>query len=326
MKETYINQLEANQTITIILLVKAKDVKSKKSGEPYLSLLLGDKTGEMDAKMWDNIEEIEGTFERDDFVKLKGLVQIYRNKPQLTIHKLRRCRDEEVDFSDYFPKTSKDVEAMFAELLEMTSTLRNPWLKQLLEVVFADQEFVVKFKQAPAAKSLHHAWLGGLLEHTVSLCKLCRLIAGHYPEIDAELLFTGAVLHDIGKTDELSYSRSFNYTSAGQLLGHMILELEFVGRKIAGIPDFPRELSVLIQHLIISHHGEYAFGSPKLPMFPEAQLLHALDNLDSKYEAMKGILQGDRNQEGDWTGHNQMFGRPLFKGSSRNGYEPDKDA
>lgn len=319
MKDCYVNELEANQTITTILLVKAKEIKAKKTGEPYLSMVLGDKSGELDAKMWDNVEEVEGTFDRDDFVKVKGLVQIYRNKPQITIHKLRRCRDEEVDFADYFPKTSRDVEQMFQELTEMAGELKNPWLKRLLEELFADESWVAQFKEAPAAKSLHHAWLGGLLEHTLSLCQLCRKIAAHYPEIDGDLLFTGGVLHDIGKIDELNYSRGFSYTNEGQLLGHLILELETINQKIDRIPDFPRELKMLLQHMLISHHGEYEFGSPKLPMFPEAMLLHMLDNLDSKLEAMRGILANDRNVEGDWTGYNQMFGRPLYKGLLKNG-------
>jgi 3'-5' exoribonuclease len=324
MKDCYVNELEANQTVTTILLVKAKEIKTKKTGEPYLSMILGDKSGELDAKMWDNVEEVEGTFDRDDFVKVKGLVQIYRNKPQITIHKLRRCRDEEVDFADYFPKTSRDVEQMFQELTEMAGELKNPWLKRLLEELFSDESWVAQFKEAPAAKSLHHAWLGGLLEHTLSLCQLCRKIAAHYPEIDGDLLFTGGVLHDIGKIDELNYSRGFSYTNEGQLLGHLILELETINRKVDQIPEFPRDLKTLLQHMMISHHGEYEFGSPKLPMFPEAMLLHMLDNLDSKLEAMRGILANDRNIEGDWTGYNQMFGRPLFKGLQKTGSGAEK--
>jgi 3'-5' exoribonuclease len=325
MKDIYVSELEANQTVTTILLVKAKEIKSKKSGEPFLSLLLGDKSGEVDAKMWDNIEEVESTFERDDFVKVKGLVQVYRNKPQLTLYKLRRCRDEEVDFADYFPKTAKDVETMFQELLAMAGEVQNPWLRQLLDALFQDAEFVAKFKQAPAAKSLHHAWLGGLLEHTLSVCQLCRLLSPHYPDLNADLLFAGAVLHDIGKTEELSYTRSFNYTSEGQLLGHMILELDLVNQKIAQIQGFPRNWKALIQHLIISHHGEYEFGSPKLPMFPEALLLHCLDNMDSKLEAMCAILRNDRSLDGEWTGHNQMFGRALYKGLQKNGHDDAKE-
>lgn len=314
MKETFVIDMQANQQVTTTFLVKAKEVKSKKTCEPYLSLTLGDRSGDVDAKMWDNVEEVEPTFERDDFIKVKGLVQIYRNRPQLTIHKLRRCQDHEVDFADYFPKTTKDVDAMFEEMLNMVDGVQNPHLRDLLMSFLLDDEFAPKFKQAPAAKSLHHAWLGGLLEHTLSLCSLCRTVAPHYPEINLDLLLTGAILHDIGKTEELSYSRSFSYTNEGQLLGHMIIELDMLNQKISQIEGFPRELRTLLQHMIISHHGEYEFGSPKLPMFPEALLLHCLDNLDSKLEAMRGILKNDQNLAGNWTSNSLMFGRPLFKG------------
>ena len=200
MKDTFIADFQANQSITTTFLVKSKEIKSKKSGEPFLSLTLGDKSGELDAKMWDNVEEVEHTFERDDFVKVKGLVQVYRNRPQLTIHKLRRCEEDEVDFADYFPKTTKDVEVMFEELLGIVDGLENPHLRELLMSLLTDEDFVAKFKQAPAAKTLHHAWIGGLLEHTLSLCKLCRLVAQNYEGIDVDLLLTGAVLHDVGKT------------------------------------------------------------------------------------------------------------------------------
>jgi 3'-5' exoribonuclease len=325
MKDIFIIDLQANQGVTTTFLVKWKEVKSKKSGEPYLALTLGDKSGELEAKMWDNVEEVDTTFERDDFVKVKGLVQVHRNRRQLMIHKLRRCQDGEIDFADYFPKTTKDVEVMFEELLGIVDGIENTPLRELLMSVLLDEELAVKFKQAPAAKTLHHAWLGGLLEHTLSLCKLCKLVVQNYEGIDLDLLLAGAVLHDIGKTQELNYTRSFGYTTEGQLLGHMILELDIVNEKIAQMESFPRELKLLVQHLIISHHGEYEFGSPKLPMFPEALILHCLDNLDSKLEAMKLILRTDSNVDGNWTGHNTMFGRPLFKGFKRNGKDSPKD-
>lgn len=315
MKDFYVSGLEANQIITTTFLVKVKQVRSKKTGEPYLSLTLGDRSGDLDAKMWDNVEEFEPTFDRDDFVKVKGLVQLFRNKRQLTIHRIRRCQETEVDLGDYFPKTTKDVEEMFGELLSLVGQVRDSFLRQLLSNLLNDAEFVVKFKEAPAAKSLHHAWLGGLLEHTLSLCKLCQLAAQHYSELDLDLLLTGAILHDVGKTEELSYSRSFAYTSEGQLLGHMILELDLVNQKIAQIAGFPAKLKTLIQHLIISHHGQHEFGSPKLPMFPEALVLHCLDNLDSKLASMQDLIASDVNPDPDWTAYYPMFGRPLFKGS-----------
>jgi 3'-5' exoribonuclease len=319
MKEIFVADLQANQTVTTTFLVKFKELRAKKSGELYLSLILGDRTGELEAKMWENIHDVDSSIGRDDFVKVKGMVQVFRNRPQLTIHKLRRCKEEEVDCADYFPKSTKDVEAMFEELLNLVDGIQNLHLRELLMSILVDENFVAKFKQAPAAKALHHAWLGGLLEHTLSLCRLCRVVASHYSDIDVDLLMSGAVLHDIGKVDELCYRRSFAYTNEGQLLGHMILALDFVNEKISQIEEFPRELKTVVQHLIISHHGEYEFGSPKLPMFPEALVLHCLDNLDSKLEAMKAILRNDSNVEGDWTAYNQMFGRPLFKGFKQNG-------
>ena len=315
MKDLFISDLEPNKVITTTFLVKVKEVRAKKTGEPYLSLTLGDKSGSLDAKMWDNVAEVEPTFDRDDFVKVRGLVQLFRNRQQLTVHRIRRCQESEVEYGDYFPKTTRDVEQMFGELLALVDRIGNPHLKKLLENLLNDSEFALKFKQAPAAKSLHHAWLGGLLEHTLSLCQLCQGMARHYPGLDQDLLLAGAVLHDIGKTEELSYSRSFAYTTEGQLLGHMILELDLVNRKVAEIEDFPPRLKTLIQHLIISHHGEYEFGSPKLPMFPEALVLHCLDNLDSKLASMQDLIAGDTNPDSEWTAYYPMFGRPLFKGS-----------
>jgi 3'-5' exoribonuclease len=309
----FVRDLQANQILTTTFLVKSKEVRAKKSGEPYLSLTLGDKSGDLDAKMWENIQEADSTVDRDDFVKVKGMVQVFRNKPQLTIHKLRKCRDDEVDFSDYFPKTTKDVEEMFEELLNIVDSIQNSALRELLMNVLMDESFAEKFKRPPCSPS---CWLVGCWN---TLAKT-RLVASHYPDIDLDLLLSGAVLHDVGKTEEPA-TWSFSYTNEGQLLGHMILELDFINEKISQIDGFPRGLKTLVQHLIISHHGEYEFGSPKLPMFPEALVLHCLDNLDSKLEAMRAILRNDASIDGNWTSYNQMFGRPLFKGFKQNGQE-----
>ncbi len=315
MKDHFVSDLEPNQNITTTFLVKDKEVRTAKNGNSYLSLTLGDKSGSLDAKMWDNVAEVEPTFGRDDFVKVKGQVRLFNNRQQLTIHRIRRCQESEVDLGDYLPRTTRDVERMFGDLLALVSRIGNPHLGKLLENLLNDSEFAARFKQAPAAKSLHHAWLGGLLEHTLSLCRLCQGMAEHYPELDLDLLLTGAVLHDIGKTEELSYSRSFAYTTEGQLLGHMILELDLINRKMAEIEDFPPRLKTLVQHLIISHHGEYEFGSPKLPMFPESLVLHYLDNLDSKLTSMLDLIAGDTSADPEWTAYNRMFERPLFKDS-----------
>ena len=313
MKSPYVNELAASQSVQTTFLVHSKEVRQKKSGEPYLSLVLADRTGELDAKMWDNVGEVTDTFDRDDFVRVRGQTQIYQNKPQLTIHKLVRIDDAEVDFSDFFPASRRDPEQMFTEVRGIAGGMGNPWLKQLLDALMDDPVIAAKYKQAPAAKSIHHAWLGGLIEHGLSLCELCRLAAGHYPWIDLDLLLAGAILHDIGKIDELNYSRSFNYSDDGQLLGHMIIALRMIADKLALIPGFPPKLRTLVEHMVISHHGEMEFGSPKVPLFAEALLLHHLDNMDSKMECIRALVAKDTQVDGNWTAWNHALERPALK-------------
>lgn len=313
MKTPYVNELQPNQIITATVLVQNKEVRQKKTGEPYLSLVLGDRTGDLDAKMWDNVTEVLDAFERDDFIKVKGLLQIYQNKPQLTIHKLAKIREVEVDFADYFPSSERSAADMFAELGRIVAGVGNPHLRGLLEAFLADETLMQMYKTAPAAKTVHHAFLGGLLEHVLSICALAKMTAAHYPFVDLDLVLTGAILHDIGKVAELTYERSFGYSAEGQLLGHIVIGLRMVGEKMAGLTDFPPRLRTLVDHLIISHHGELEYGSPKVPLFPEAMLLHHLDNLDSKMECMRGMLAKDRLAEGVWTAYNNSLNRAVLK-------------
>jgi 3'-5' exoribonuclease len=314
MKEFFISECpqQENKVVTSSFVVASKQVKAKKNGEPYLALTLADRTGQIEAKMWDNVEEFVDTFEQDDFLKIKGLVNKYKNRFQLTIHKLRRMEEAEIDFTDYLPKTTKDIGELWQTLAEFVATFQNPHLKSLVELFMADPEIAERYRNAPAAKTLHHAYIGGLLDHVVSLFRSCDLLCRNYPQINRDLLLTGAFLHDIGKLQELTYNRAFSYTTRGQLLGHMIIELEMLQAKLAKLPDFPPELKTLIEHMIISHHGQYEFGSPKLPMFPEALMLHYLDDLDSKMEAMRAQFQRESELEGPWTSYNASLGRPLF--------------
>ena len=313
MKSPYIGNLTPNDVVTAQFLVLSKEIRQKKTGEPYLTLHLGDRTGEVEAKMWDNVAEVMNTFDRDDFVKVKGLLQIYQNRSQFTVHRLRRLEEHEIDLADYFPCSDRDPEEMFTELRGVISGLRNPHLKALLELIFSDQRLTALYKVAPAAKNIHHACRGGLLEHVLSLCSLCRLVASHYKDVDLDLLLSSAILHDIGKIDELSYSRSFTYSTDGQLLGHIVMGLRLIDSKIAQLPDFPPKLRTLLEHIIISHHGELEFGSPKVPLFPEALLFHHLDNLDSKMDAMRSALKRDRLVEGDFTGWISSLERILLR-------------
>ncbi len=313
MKSPFIRDLEPNQVITGLFLVQHKDIRQKKSGEPYLSLTLADRTGELDAKMFDNAAEVLDAFERDDFVRVKGLYQIFQNRPQLTIHKIGPVPDSEIDYADYFPASTRDRDEMFAELRTWIASVENPHLRALLDAIFADEEIAVAYRTAPAAKSVHHAWLGGLIEHVLSLCHLAKLTAAHYKDVDLDLLLAGVILHDIGKIRELSYARGFQYTSEGQLLGHIVIGMQIVQEKMKQVPDFPAPLRDLLMHMILSHHGEMEFGSPKVPMFAEAMLLHHLDNLDSKMECIRGLVERDRLVEGVWTGYSSALDRTLLK-------------
>ena len=314
MKDFYIADCvrHENKVITSTFVVVAKQIKPKKTGEPYIALTLADRTGQLEAKMWDNVEEVLEAFEQDDFLKIKGLINKYKNRFQLTIHKLRKLGDSEIEFDDYLPKTTKNIDELWQTLAAYVVSFQNPYLRSLLQAFMADPEIASAYRNAPAAKTLHHAYIGGLLDHVVSLFRSVELIGQNYPQINRDLLLTGVFLHDIGKIHELTYNRSFSYTTKGQLLGHMVIELEMLHAKIALVPEFPAELKTLLEHLIISHHGQYEFGSPKLPMFPEALMLHYLDDLDSKMEAMRAHFEREADLESPWTSYNPSLGRPLL--------------
>jgi 3'-5' exoribonuclease len=314
MKDFYVSDAPQHENKVIIssFVVAVKQVKPKKTGEPYLALTLSDRSGQIEAKMWDNVADCIDGFEQDHFVKVKGLINKYNQRFQLTIHKLRRLEESEIEFADYLPKTTKDIEELWRTLNEFVSGFNDPYLKALVRAFTDDPDIAAAYRCAPAAKTLHHAYIGGLLDHVVSLFRSCDLICRNYPQVNRDLLMTGAFLHDIGKIHELTYNRAFSYTTRGQLLGHMIIELEMLQAKLQLVPGFPDELKTLVEHLIISHHGEYEFGSPKLPMFPEALLLHYLDDLDSKMESMRAQFEREAALEGAWTSYNASLGRPLL--------------
>lgn len=312
MKQCTVATLQDGQTVTTHFLVCVKEVRSTREGKSYLRLELGDATGRVEARMWDRFDQMAAGFERDDFVKVQARVENYRNKLQLAIDKIRRAEESEVDPADFFPHTKENVEEMYARLLKIVASVKNPWLRQLLDSVVEDPTIVPRLKRAPAAKVMHHAFYGGLLEHVLSLCDLCNVVLAHYPEADGDLLLSGAVLHDVGKLTELSYERSLGYTDEGQLLGHILLEYELVSKKIDAIPGFPAELKVLIQHMLAAHHGKYEFGSPKLPMFREALMLHYLDDLDSKMAAIRNALESDQGEE-NWTAYSGALERRILR-------------
>jgi len=313
MKSPYVKELKPEQVITGCFLVCSKEIRQNKKGDQYLSLQLGDRTGELDTRMFDNVSDVMETFDRDDFVKVKGLLQVFHNRPQLTLHTIHRLDDREVDFTDYFPASTRDSAEMWIQLREFAAGITNPHLNKLVAALLDDEEIARRFRVAPAAKQIHHAYLGGLIEHVLSLCHLARVTASHYANIDASLLMTGVILHDIGKIYELSYERGFSYSDEGQLLGHMLIAVRMIGDKLRDIPDFPARLRSLVEHMIISHHGHLDFGSPKTPVFPEAMLLHYLDDMDSKMECMRHLIEADRQVAGNFTSYSSSLERVLLK-------------
>ena len=313
MKSPYIRALKPDETATAVFLVHSKEIRQKRTGEPYLSLLLSDRSGEIDSKMWDNVSEVMDTFDRDDFVKVKGLLQIYNNRPQFTIHKIRRIEDHEVDFRDFFPASLRDPEAMWNELRAIVSALDDERIRALLNAFLDDPEVAARYRVAPAAKSIHHAFRSGLIEHVLSLCNLAKLVAGHYGTVDPNLLIAGCVLHDIGKIFELSYDRGFGYSAEGQLVGHIAIGIRMLNDKLRAFPSFPVEVRNLLEHLILSHHGSLEFGSPKVPIFQEALLLHYIDDMDSKMECMRALIDKEPRAEGYFTAYSPPLERVALR-------------
>lgn len=312
MKSPYVADLQPNQVVTATFLVATKDIRQKKTGEPYLSLMLADRTGDVDAKMWDNAEEVMDTFGRDDFVRIRGLAQVHQNRLQITIQKLQKADERTIELADYFPASSRDTGEMFQEVRQYVAAIAHPDLRALLNAFLDDEEIARRFRTAPAAKSMHHAFLGGLIEHVLSMCNLAKVLAPHY-KADLDLLLTGVLLHDIGKIFELTYDRSFGYSTEGHLLGHIHIGIRMLDEKIRGLPSFPPKLRTLIEHMILSHHGQLEFGSPKIPLFPEALLLHFIDNMDSKMEAMRYAQEKDRSIDGLHTGYSSALERQVFR-------------
>ena len=312
MKTLFVKDLTADQSITTFFLVHEKEIRNTTGGKAYLRMELGDRSGTVEARMWEQFEVAAKDVGRDDFVKVQARVEIYRNRPQLSLLQFRLARPEEIDLADYLPHTPHNVEELYRQLLGYVEGMKNPWLKQLVARTLNDPAVAVRYKRAPAAKVMHHAYLGGLLEHVVALCGLAQLVATQYPELDVDLLLTAAVLHDVGKLDELCYERSVTYTTEGQLLGHIVMEVETVAKAMDSIEGFPANLKTVVQHILISHHGQYEFGSPKLPMIREALVFHYLDDMDSKMAAVRAALAIESGEE-DWSVYSGALGRKFLR-------------
>jgi 3'-5' exoribonuclease len=283
-----------NASVTTYFAISSISVRDKKTGGgQYLALTLSDKTGTMEARMWEDFASAISTCAEGCYVKVQGQISKYQGKYQITLTKLRTAAASEVDTADFVPTTKFDIGEMWAELRSYVDSFANPDLQRLVFAFLDDESIGAAYREAPAAKVLHHAWIGGLLEHVLTLVRVCRATAPFYPEVDPDLLVTGAILHDIGKVRELSWGTTFSYTLEGQMIGHISIAQGMLREKIATLPGFPEKLRVLVEHMILSHHGKYEFGSPKLPMTPEAILLSALDDVEAKMQAMRNEFGRD---------------------------------
>ena len=317
MKEIYVADVSKfeNQAVVAFFAVRSKQLRSRKDGGQYLAVTLGDRTGQIESRMWENFAEASPGFETGDVVKVRAEVCRYNDRFQLNLEKLRRANADEFELADYVPQTRQDVDELWSALIRTVDSFSDLWLQALVRSFLNDPLMAIAYREAPAAKSLHHAWLGGLLEHVVSLLGICDLAAHHYPEINRDLLLTGVILHDIGKLEELRWGTSFDYTLEGQLVGHIAIGLVMIEKKLATLPGFPPPLRMLVEHMVLSHHGKLEFGSPKLPMIPEAVLLHYLDDLDAKMHTMRSEFErheaqgGEAGEMTDWV---RSMDRPLL--------------
>jgi len=290
MKDIYVSDLmgfDEGRLFDGFFLVLSRQQRTTKQNKAYLNLTLGDRTGQIEARVWELADpRIAKDFERGEMVKVRGSISRYDDRAQLKVDQLRKAQAGEADKLDMLPATTRDVGELWRQLEATVESLTNPDLKRLLKTLLADAELAQAYREAPAARQLHHAWLGGLLEHVVSLLGLADRVTAHYPLLDRDLLLTGVILHDIGKIRELEWETGFDYTVEGVLLGHIQMGVDLVEKTIAGLPGFPDRLRTLVLHMILSHHGKLEFGSPKLPMIPEALVLNFLDDLDAKMQAM----------------------------------------
>jgi 3'-5' exoribonuclease len=321
MGRRFVQQLSDGDQVEEVYLVSDKQLRANRNGNLYLQLDLRDRSGSINARLWNAGEHIFRSFDTGDFVLARGKVQLFQGALQIILSHVERMEGEKVDLGDFLPHTEQDVSKLLDRLRSCLLRLGNPHLRALAECFFMDEDFVRRFCRAPAGVRNHHAYIGGLLEHVVTLLDVAERILPVYPDLDRDLLLAGIFLHDVGKVRELSYDKVFSYTDEGQLVGHLIIGVEMLNEMAARVPDltgepFPTELLLRLKHMILSHHGTYEFGSPKLPMTPEAIALHYLDNLDAKVNAFTRDIREDQNQASAWTPFNQSLQRRLFKGSA----------
>jgi 3'-5' exoribonuclease len=322
VKKVFVEQIRERDWVDSLFLVREKIMAMAKNGKPYMTIKLVDRTGEVEGRVWDRVDEFAALFEKDDFIKVQGKASVYLGKMQLVIQELGSVEESRVDLADFLPVSERDPAEMVAELRERIATMQDPHLRQLMEAFVEDESFLRRYSTAPAAKAMHHVYLGGLLEHSLSVAALADDVCRRYPDIHRDLLIAGALLHDIGKVAELSYERTFDYTDEGKLLGHIVMGTEMVEEKIRDLPGFPRETAVLLKHLLLSHHGQYEYGSPKRPKTLEAVILNFIDDLDAKINGVRTHIEKEPENPSAWTSYHRLYDRYFFKNSLPSAREP----
>ncbi len=315
MEKVFVRDLVADQQIDTPFLISAMEVRQKRNGEDFLALVLSDRTGEIRAVLWDGVAEATHEVSTGDYALVSGKVTLFQDRLQVTAYRLHRLEPNDVDEADFVPATTGDVRKMWQELLDAVARIQEPLLRRLLEEILGDERIAERFRRCPAAKRHHHVFRGGLLEHTLSLVRLCEIVAEHYPSLNRDLLVAGAVLHDFGKLEELRFDLEFDYSDEGQLVGHIVMAASYLDRQMREM-GFDDQLRIRVLHMVVSHHGEEQFGSPRKPMTPEAVALHYLDMLDSRMEMVRAALERDEDREGSFTSWVYSLERHIFKGSA----------
>ena len=318
MGRQYINQFSEGESINQVFVANGKQLRPNRQGNLYLQLTLSDKSGSVNAMQWNANQSVYDSFENGDYVIIKGTTQLFNGNLQIIVQQLKKADESRVDEADFVTLTNENIGQLIVQLRQFVDSISHPQLQSLCQQYLDSKDIMEKFSQAPAGVKNHHAYQGGLIHHVVSLMELAESVVQHYPEVDRDLVLAGVLLHDLSKTDELAYERSLEYTDEGQLVGHLVMGVELLGKQIDQWEanqgtTFPNDIAIQHKHMIVSHHGQYDFGSPKLPMTLEALVLHMIDNLDAKVHQFSHAMDSEANPGDNWTPFIPTLGRKLYK-------------
>ena len=314
MKTLFVKDLKPGNEVTECFVLRKKEIKEKSDGEKFLKLELGDRTGRIEGVVWDNPEQIYGQAQTGEIVKIKGWVGTYKEIPQLKVERLRKAKEEEIDLSDFLPASERDLDSLYEEFKKVVSTIENRYLRGLLELLMEDSSLMEKLKKTPGGKLWHHAYVGGLLEHTLKVVQICEKAASMYELVNRDLLITGALVHDVGKISAYSAKGFFDYTDEGRLVGHIVSGDELIDKKIQMIEGFPSDLALQLKHLILSHQGQLEFASPVVPQTIEAIILHYADEMDAKADAFTHIIKTQKSKGKRWSDWVHLINRYIYLG------------